>query len=43
MSEINNDDIKTILFDISKLIILPKHQNLKTEEIKLKNNSDLVT
>ena len=43
MSEINNDRIKSILFDISKEFILPKFKNLNTEEIKFKNNTDLVT
>jgi len=43
MSDINNDDIKDILYKISKEIILPKHKNLKDEDIKLKNKIDLVT
>jgi len=43
MSEINNDEIKSILYDISKSIILPKFQKLKNEDIKIKNNTDLVT
>ena len=43
MCEINNDDINSILFDISEKIILPKYNNLKDEDIKLKNNGSLVT
>lgn len=43
MNEINNDDIKSILYEISKNFILPKHRNLKDEDIKLKNNKDFVT
>ena len=43
MSEINDDDIKNILFQISKEIILPKYQKLNLEDIKSKNNGDLVT
>lgn len=43
MSEIKNNDIKNILFKISKEIILPKFQKLKSEDIKLKYNGDLVT
>ena len=39
MNEINNDQIKSILFDISKEFILPKFNNLKSEEVKFKNNS----
>ena len=33
MNEINNDDIKSILYEISKNFILPKHRNLKDEDI----------
>ena len=43
MNEINDNDIKEILFQISKKIILPKYQNLKSSDIKYKNNLDLVT
>ena len=43
MSEIKDDDIKNILFQISKEIILPKYQKLNLEDIKSKNNGDLVT
>ena len=43
MSEINNDDIKEILYGVSKSIIIPKYKKLKKDDIKLKNNTDLVT
>ena len=43
MSEINNEQIKSILFEVSKEFILPKFKNLKSEEIQFKNNKDLVT
>lgn len=43
MNEINNDQIKSILFEVSKEFILPKFKNLKTEEVKFKNNIDMVT
>lgn len=45
MSEIKNNDINDILFKISKEIILPKYQKLKTTDIKFKskNKGDLVT
>ena len=43
MSEIKNQDIIDILYNISKKIILPKYKNLNSEDIKLKNNQDLVT
>ena len=43
MNEINNNYIKNILYEISKSIILPKYQNLKKEDIKLKNINDIVT
>ena len=43
MNEVNNDEIKTILHDISRNIILPKYKQLKKEDIKFKNNKDLVT
>ena len=43
MSEIKDNDIKNILFQISKKIILPKYQKLDLEDIKSKNNGDLVT
>ena len=43
MSEINNEEIRSILFKISKEIILPKYQKLKTSDIKSKQGGDLVT
>ena len=43
MNEINNEKIKSILFDVSKEFILPKFNNLKSEEVKFKNNTELVT
>ena len=43
MNEINNEQIKSILLEVSKEFILPKLKNLKSEEVKFKNNRDLVT
>ena len=43
MSEIDNEEIKSILHDISKNIIIPKYKRLNREDIKFKNNKDLVT
>ena len=43
MNEIDTNDIKTILTDISKKIIIPKFKNLKDNEIWIKNQNDLVT
>ena len=43
MSEINNNDIKNILFQVSKDIVIPKYQKLNPEEIKIKNNGSKVT
>ena len=43
MNEINNDEIKSILHNISQNIIIPKYKNLDREDIKFKNNNDLVT
>jgi len=43
MNEINNEQIKSILLEVSKEFILPKFKNLKSEEVKFKNNRDLVT
>ena len=43
MSEINNNYVKNILYEISKSIILPKYLNLKNEDIRLKNKNDVVT
>ena len=43
MDNIKLEDIHDICFNISKKIILPKYQNLKEDDIKYKNGSDLVT
>ena len=43
MNEIDNNEIKSILFDLSKKIILPKYNNLNEEDIMRKDNNDLVT
>ena len=43
MSEINNDEIRSILLKLSKEIVLPKFKNLKDGEILYKNKKDLVT
>ena len=43
MDNIKQEDIYDICFNISKYIILPKYQNLKEDDIKYKNGSDLVT
>ena len=43
MDNIKQEDIEEICFNISKDVILPKYQNLKKEDIKYKNGSDLVT
>ena len=43
MDNIKQEDIQEICFNISKNIILPKYQNLKEEDIRYKNGSDLVT
>ena len=43
MVNIKLEDIHEICFNISKEIILPKYQNLKEDDIKYKNGSDIVT
>ena len=43
MDNLKLEDIHDICFNISKEIILPKYQNLKEDDIKYKNGSDLVT
>ena len=43
MSNINNDEVKSIIFDLSKSLILPKYKRLKESDIKLKNKADFVT
>ena len=43
MTEVSNNTILTVLYDISKKMVLPMYQNLKDEDIMYKDNSDLVT
>ena len=43
MNEINNNVIKSILFDLSNKFILTMYRNLKAKDIMKKNNNDLVT
>ena len=43
MNEIDNNEIKSILFNLSNKFILPKHKNLKDKDLMRKNNNDLVT
>jgi len=43
MIEIDDSKIQSILYDVSKKIILPKFNNLKDQDIQTKNNNDLVT
>tara|TARA_B100001123_G_scaffold439105_1_gene575286 strand:+ start:605 stop:1411 length:807 start_codon:yes stop_codon:yes gene_type:complete len=43
INEIDNNKIKSILFDLSKRFILPMYKNLKDTDIMKKNNNDLVT
>ena len=43
MNEIDNNEIKSILFDLSNKFILPMYNNLKDENILRKDNNDLVT
>ncbi len=43
MSEIIDNDIRDILFRVSKKNILPKYKNLNSSDIQRKNNNDLVT
>jgi len=43
MNEIKNEQIKSILYEVSNEFILPKFKNLKSEEIHFKNKRDLVT
>ena len=40
---INPSDIREILFDISKKIILPSFGNLSKDQISYKNEIDIVT
>ena len=41
--KVNNDDIKSLLYEISKSKIIPNFRNLKSEQISYKNNRDIVT
>ena len=43
MNEININEIKSILFDLSGKYILPMYKNLKDENIMIKNNNNIVT
>ena len=43
MNEIDNNEIKSILFDLSKKFILPMYNNLKDGDVMRKKNNDLVT
>ena len=43
MNEIDSNEIKSILFDLSKKFILPMYNNLKEVDIMRKKNNDLVT
>ena len=43
MSYIKNEDIRSLFYKISKSLILPRFRNLKQDDIKLKNKTDLVT
>ena len=43
MNEINNNEIKSILFDLSNKFILPMYRNLKSTDVMKKKNNDLVT
>ena len=43
MKEIDNNEIKSILFDLSKKFILPKYNNLDQKDIKIKNDNDIFT
>ena len=36
MNEINNNEIKSILFDLSKKFVLPMYRNLKDSDIMKK-------
>ena len=43
MDKIKQENIKDICYKISKDIILPKYKNLKDQDIRYKNGTDLVT
>ena len=43
INQIDNNEIKSILFDLSNKFILPMYRNLKDTDVMKKNNNDLVT
>ena len=43
MEFVDNDQIRSILFEISKNKILPNFRNLNSNQINYKNNKDIVT
>ena len=43
MEIVDNDKIKSIMYDVSKKNILPFFRNLKSNQINYKNNKDIVT
>ena len=43
MNLINNEEIRSILYEISKKIVLPNFKKLNSNQIKYKNNKDIVT
>ena len=43
MEFVDNDQIRSILFEVSKKIIIPNFRNLNPNQIKYKNNKDIVT
>ena len=43
INQVDNNEIKSILFDLSNKFILPMYRNLKDTDIMKKNNNDLVT
>ena len=43
MHLVDNEEVKSILYSISKEKLLPNFKNLKPDQIKYKNNKDIVT
>ena len=43
MEFVDNDQIRSVLIEISKKIILPNFRNLNSNQINYKNNKDIVT
>ena len=43
MKLINNEEIRSVLYEISKKIVLPNFKKLNSNQIKYKNNKDIVT